>query len=392
MLLAVWRFSQRRIGSNGAGWAVATVALNPLVVFFAGRAMSESFSAAFVVWGLERLDAPESNRRSWPALAAGLLLGLAQVTRYGSAAFIVPVLIVLLVTRRFRAFGGVVVGGMVVAFLLGLLDKLTWGSVLPTARWGGWWHSLQEYVDFNLLSGRSAAQFGASPWYFYGPHLLAPVGLVGMVLWFWDRASRALGWLVIAAAYLVSVSITAHKEERFLYPLLVVVSVAGAPAFVHLALAAAGRVANASSWMRGGWAKGLVVVTVVAACAPSFIRTRFMPERPELFRLTARASREGTGLVVMNEGLWGSGGAFWMNGSNAFFRGADRAPTSTRWWCTCDFPEEGCFQGAAQTSQFNRAILMGPLDEARFERSKRAFEAAGFSLIDRDGEGFYFAR
>jgi GPI mannosyltransferase 3 len=49
MLAAVWRLSARRIGAAIAPWAVVLVALNPLVIFFAGRTMSESFSAAFLV-------------------------------------------------------------------------------------------------------------------------------------------------------------------------------------------------------------------------------------------------------------------------------------------------------------------------------------------------------
>jgi len=125
---------------------------------------------------------------------------------------------------------------------------------------------------------------------------------------------------------------------------------------------------------------------------PGWARTGFLPERPELFRLTTRASREGTGLVVMNEGLWGSGGSFWFNGSNLMFRPQERGATANHWWCTCDFPEEQCFQAAQQLPALNRVILMAPIEPERFSHAKQVFEQAGFSLADQDGEGFYFVR
>lgn len=404
MLAAVWRLSARRVGPALANVAVAFIALNPLVIVFACRAMSESFSAAFLVWALERLDAPEAQTDRRVPVVAGVLLGFAQVTRYGSAAFIVPTLIVLAVTRRWRTLGLTVLGGAAVALGLGLLDRLTWGAVLPNARWGGWWHSLQEYVDFNLISGRSAS-FGTSPWHAYLWRLFAPVGLVGVVLWRWSRLERLWLFVVPAVVYLISVSATPHKEDRFLYPMLVLLCVAGAPAMAELAGAAFGRLDSApAAWTRSSLGKALVALVVVTTLVvavpslmplekvPAWARTGFLPERPELFRLTARASREGTGLVVMNEGLWGAGGSFWFKGSNVMFRNRERAPTADHWWCTCDFPEEPCFQLAAQTPSFNRIILMAPIEPERFEHARQIFQQAGFSLVDRDGEGFYFAR
>ncbi len=400
MLAAVWRLSVRRIGAIFAPWAVVLVALNPLVIFFAGRSMSESFSAAFLVWGLERLDAEEANSRWQVAFLGGVLLGFAQVTRYGSAAFIAPALVFLAATKRFRALAFCVAGGAVIALGLGVLDKVTWGS-LPNARLGGWWHSFQEYVDYNILKGKSAS-FGTSPWHYYLPRVLAPVGLVGVVLWRWSQA-RVWLFVVPSLVYLVSVSATPHKEDRFLYPMLVLLCVAGAPAVAQLAAAAFGKLELApAAWMKGVFGKALTVLVVAATLVllplglmPNVSQELFQgfrPQRPELFRLTARASREGTGLVVMNEGLWGAGGSFWFNGSNAFFRGQERGATADHWWCTCDFPEEACFQAAQQTRVFNRIILMGPLEPERLAHARQLFEASGFSLADQDGEGLYFVR
>jgi 4-amino-4-deoxy-L-arabinose transferase-like glycosyltransferase len=88
MLGAVWRLTFRRVGVKGARAAMWLVALYGPLVWFGGRTMSESFSTAFLVWGLERLDSRGAKPAWW--LLGGVLLGLAQVTRYGSAAAIVP--------------------------------------------------------------------------------------------------------------------------------------------------------------------------------------------------------------------------------------------------------------------------------------------------------------
>lgn len=400
MLAAVFRLSARRIGPELARWAVLVIALNPLVIFFGCRAMSESFSAALLVIALERLDADDSRAS---ALTAGLLLGFAQVTRYGSAAFIIPTVVFLGASRRWKTLGFTIAGGVAVALALGVLDKLTWGATLPNARWGGWWHSMLEYLDYNIISGRSAS-FGTSPWYTYLLRLLAPVGLVGVALWKGSARTRAWLFLVPSVVYLVSVSATPHKEDRFLYPMLVLLCVAGAPAFVELAAEAFGRSPPSRPWRSSGVAKAVVVATALLTLAvavpalmplgavPEWARTGFLPERPELFRLTARASREGTGLVVMNEGLWGAGGSFWFNGSNLQFRGRERSATADHLWCTCDFPEEPCFQVAAQTPLFNRVIVLGPLEQQRLQHTRQLIEGAGFSLADHDGEALYFVR
>ena len=303
MLGAVWRLAARRVGAPLARACLWLVALYGPLVWFGGRTMSESFSAAFLVWGLERLDSEDGP----PAWAwGGVLLGFAQVTRYGSAAVILPAMGWLLIARRFRPFALATAGGLVVALGLGLFDKLTWGD---------WFHSFIHYVRFNVVSGAAAAQFGAQPWWQYlGRLLIAPFALVGLALavrrdrWLKPAAAvlvgaglaaaaavllaerfpglsplsgllgllaaAALGFLLlerdtprpsifIAAGlgYLVILSATAHKEDRFVYPALILLTVAGVPGFV--------------SWAAEAWSKGTVrrvAVGLVAGGGPALLR------------------------------------------------------------------------------------------------------------------------
>jgi hypothetical protein len=423
MLGAVWRLLARRVSKPLAHLGLWLVALYGPLVWFGGRTMSESFSTAFLVWGLERLDADDAPRlrsgQAGPGWWAwgGALLGMAQVTRYGSAAVIVPAMLWLLVAKRFRTFAFAAVGGLVVAFALGLLDKLTWGE---------WFHSLIHYVRFNVVSGAAAAQFGAQPWWTYLPRLLlAPFAFVGLFFavrrdrwlkpgaglvlsaavfaagavllstrfpslvtvapWAGLLAGCALGFLLlgretkqpllfIAAAlgYVFILSATAHKEERFLYPALILLTVAAAPAFV--------------GWAGEAWAKGTARRAVVAVIAASGVAFFIFPspydvQRKEQFQLAAKASRGVTGLVIMNEGMWGSPGYFYL-GANV--------P-----WCPCDFPQDGCFQFATRDPRFNRGLYWSngsEAEKARDAQARAAFEAAGFRFVEQRGQASLFER
>ena len=414
MLGAVWRLAARRLSPSLARFSLWLVALYGPLVWFGGRTMSESFSTAFLVWGLERLDAEEGNV-SWAW--GGALLGLGQVTRYGSAAVIVPAMAWLLLTRRFRAFACAAVGGLVIAFGLGLFDKLTWGE---------WFHSLIHYVRFNLTSGAAATQFGELPWWTYaGRLLLAPFAFVGLFLsvrrdrWLKPAAALfftaglaalaasllgqrfpgllaaapwlgllgfvGLSWLLleretprltlfIAAAlgYVLVISATAHKEDRFLYPALILFCVAGAPPFVEWA---------AEAWTRGG-GRGVLVGLLTAGGLLFFLfPSPFDVERKEQFQLTVKASHGVTGFVLMNEGLWGAPGYFYL-GQNV--------P-----WCPCDFPEDRCFQAARADARFNRGVYWSNGSEAEKPRdalAREAFEGAGFRLVEQRGQASLFER
>lgn len=361
MLGAVWRLAARRVGAALARPSVWLVAAYAPVVWFGGRTMSESFSAAFLVWGLERLDDDAPGWRA--AFTGGALLGLAEVTRYGSAAAIAPAMLWLLVTRRWRAFGLAAAGGALVALGLGLLDLVTWGA---------WFHSLRAYLDYNLLSGQAARAFGAEPWWWYFARFaVAPWAALGLLLW--RREARARTWMLLvpAVGYLAAITATAHKEARFLYPALVLLTVAGTPAFVGwVARRRTSAVALASG-----------VAAVLGGVALYVVATPFAPQREAQFQLQRLASSEATGLVIMNEGLWGAGGFFYLGGDKP--------------WCTCDFPHDGCFQAARRDARFNRAVYWSnadPREGTRDADAIAAFEAAGFHVLETRGQATLLAR
>ncbi|MBE2249083.1 MAG: mannosyltransferase [Myxococcus sp.] len=360
MLLAAYRFTARRVGAERALWAIPLLGLTGLVIHFAGRTMGESWSTAFLVWGVERLDA----RGVKPAALGGALLGCAVVTRYGSLVPVAAAGGLVLAQRRWRDALAALAGGVVVALLLGALDWATWGAPF---------HSLRAYVDFNVLSGKAAQQFGSLPLAFYLQFYLA------LVLWAWPglvvgfkgsafpEAGRVWWPVVPAVAYLLAIFNTPHKEARFLYPALVLLSVAALPGWLWLLAKRSPRLERAA-----------LVLSVAAGLAqvPGLVRygsgdDALSPQRPEQFRLWVKGGREATAMLLVNEGVWGSPGFFYL-GKNI--------P-----WARCDEASEPQFQQAMATPQFNRVVTIQG-------RAMPELLAAGFKVLEVQGEATLLGR
>jgi GPI mannosyltransferase 3 len=355
MLWATYRFALRRGGQGAARLTTLLVGLYGPVLVFAGRTLGESLSAAFLVVGLEALDRKERLREA--GLLGGLALGLAVVTRYGSAVFVVAALGGLVLAARWRTLLFACAGGALVAVALGALDAVTWGTPF---------HSFLAYVRFNVLSGGAAQQFGAHPRGFYVPVLLGAIPLWvwasgGLALWTRRRELSLL--LLCAGAYVTAVTATAHKEERFLYPALVLLLLAAGPVLAAWLLEGA-----RPAWLR----KGGVALALGATLLPA----AFYPPndlRGDQFRAIVAATRdEGTrGLVIVNEGLWGAGGFFYI-GKNI--------P-----WLTCDWPQDRNFQAAMRHRDINRAVTFQG-------RALKELQAAGFRVVGQVGRETILAR
>ncbi|HEX8700739.1 MAG TPA: mannosyltransferase [Myxococcaceae bacterium] len=357
MLLAVYRLGARRGGQTSGLLTLLLVGLYGPVLVFAGRTMSESFSAAFLVVAMEALDRKEHMARA--GLLAGLALGLSVVARYGSAVFVLAALVWLVLARQWRLLAFTCLGGLGVALGLGALD---WGT------WGAPFHSLFAYLRFNVLSDEAVRNFGESPPTFY-----VPVFLASIPFWAWLAAPLGLGALrrrsislplFCALVYVAAVSATPHKEERFLYPALVLMVLAAAPAVASWLVTQA----RQATQLRWGAATLALATTVASASV-------YPPQdlRGDQFRAIVAATRDpqATGLLIVNEGLWGAGGYFYV-GKNI--------P-----WATCDWPYDYAFQRAMQDPAFNRAVT--------FEgRALRELQAAGFRVMGEVGRETILAR
>lgn len=340
MLARVFRYAERRTDRAGGLAALGLVGLYGTLLIFAGRTMGESFSTAFLVIAVEALDRPEGGRRA--GLLAGGALGLAVVVRYGSLVLVAAALVWLVAFRRWRTLAWTCAGGAAVAAGLGGLDAATWGKPF---------HSLLEYVDFNVLSGQAAAQFGESPAFFYLPVLLQLFPVWGWPgLWrLRDERPRLPLALCCAAVYALTISATPHKEQRFLYPALVLLVLCAAPGLVKL-------IRSLAPPQRIG--------AMVGALALGLVPANFQEDlRADQFRAIVQITRPAdvTGLLIIGDGVWGVGGFFYI-GKNI--------P-----WTVCDTPADHAFRLAMTDRRFNRVITFE--DHALPELTQAGFRVIG---------------
>lgn len=352
-LFAVLRYARRKVDSERlALLSLGLFGLYGPLLELSGRTLGETFSAGFLLLALEVLD--REGRPVRTGLLSGAYLGLAVVARYGSGVFVLIALVWLAVRREWLKLALCGVAGAVVAGALGVLDKVTWGD---------WFHSLIFYLRFNVLTHDAADRFGVNPVYFFIPAFISL-----FPLWAWVGAWRAvrrqgnipLG-LLLALGYLVAVSATPHKEVRFLYPAMVLALMDAVPGFVTWLGSRPGvpRI-QALRW-------GL---TVLVGLVPGYF---LLAERPEQFQAITAATRgsDTRGLLVVNEGLWGAGGYFYIG---------KRIP-----WTLTDHATDAVFQQAMRSPVINRVVTYD--DTALPE-----LEAAGFHVMQKMGHAKWLAR
>ena len=173
---------------------------------------------------------------------AGVLLGLAFVLRF-QAAFAIAALLIWLVTggRGALARAARISAAAASVVALGVaLDSWFYGAFVLTP-----W----EYLRSNLIEG-VAATFGTSPWWWYLPFatlwMAPPVGLAIALLVAIGIAARPRSpWAWALVAFAAGHTVIAHKELRFLFPLVYFFPVLMAFGVDRLAARA-----GAAAWMR----------------------------------------------------------------------------------------------------------------------------------------------
>lgn len=195
--------------------AYLSLSLPYFVPYLAARVSSESLATSFLMLGLAALvarDGPASPRH----LAAGLAFGLAYACRFQAGVAVAGVVLWVLVHARDRWRQMALLGAGIAAALAVAAWADAWG-------YGTWEPVAWNYLRVNLLEGK-AASFGTMPFFAYLGLLAGqwpPFGLVlmaGMLL-FWVRFPRhVLTWLTVP--FFLVHSLIAHKEIRFLFPIL----------------------------------------------------------------------------------------------------------------------------------------------------------------------------
>jgi len=224
--LASW-LAAKLSGDAASILACLLAAFMPLALVLDFRTTTEAASAPVVLLTvLAIVDGRFVRAGAWAALLVFL--------RPSNGLVLLCVIGGLVFEGRLRDLARFAMGAWPVALAGGLLDWPTWGSPF---------HHLVEYVRFNWLESGASA-FGTEPFWTYGIVLLAaalplaiclPPATFGLL----RRIPKGRMPLAIALLYVSAHSAFAHKEPRFLLPVLPLIG----------ALTASGLVALLGPWV-----------------------------------------------------------------------------------------------------------------------------------------------
>ncbi|MGE4131178.1 MAG: hypothetical protein AB7F86_06035 [Bdellovibrionales bacterium] len=193
--------------------ALYLMAMFPIMPFISTRAFGESVAMSLVVMGFGTLGSARRRTKAdfgiW--MAGFLWLGLATLFRFHVGLLYVTYMVTLVIRREWRGLIAGSLAGLIILFTQCAVDLLSGKAALET---------LRVYLLENEGGG---AKYGVSPW--YNPVLfilgisLAPFSFV---LWPGCRSLWRKHWPIISCAlmFLIAHCLVAHKEERFLYPIL----------------------------------------------------------------------------------------------------------------------------------------------------------------------------
>jgi len=243
-----YAWGKRASGINAALVGAWASAMWWDLVWLAPKALTEVVAGHVLLIGLylgiygDRF--PERTRMLLAGLTCGLAVSLrihlAPAVAFAGLSFCYP-------AWRTR-LPPLVLGLALPVAAFGLVDAVTWSYPFQ---------SFVRYVWINLAEGRSL-RYGTEPWYGYGGMLLGHFGPILVLAVVGARRSPFLGWvaLIVVAAH----SVLAHKEIRFLYPIVPIVITLAALGLSDVAAAVNARRKSPLSSMT-------IVAASVAFCA-----------------------------------------------------------------------------------------------------------------------------
>lgn len=218
---------------------------------FSTRPMIETLAMPFLTWSAVVAGdyANRGNRAS--LIGATALLALASLLRFQSGICGVALFFLVLYRRRWYDAALLTVSAVALFFLTGLLDYFVQG------RFHG---QLFAYVVYCLKAGEI---FGKMPFYVFLLLAVAlslpPTFLARYPGFAWQKAYRPLlAPLLYFAVFLTSHTISPHKEERFLVPVL--------PLLLFLLVPAARYLWKRGATWRRYWFLGANGILLILAC------------------------------------------------------------------------------------------------------------------------------
>jgi hypothetical protein len=289
----------RRVSGVLAAWIAALAcAFHFTLIYFAPRAFSEVIAAHVLLPGLYLGSFAEGKHEKRQLFLAGTLCGLAVCLRLQLAPAVL-VAVLYFCYPRWRQRWLPVLGGVVLPVLLfGLVDKFTWSYP---------WQSFVLYFVMNVVKGR-ASTYGTDPWYAYAIDLVRLLGLWLLFVWHGARKNPFLTAIVLIIV--VSHSVLAHKEIRFIYPVVPILLTLGSIGLVEIF--------SKSNWFPKLTHRAIFAISLVVIVLSSFFslyalrgKERSMGAMRAMGALSRAQNICGVGLY--NVPWWSTGGETYLH-------------------------------------------------------------------------------
>jgi GPI mannosyltransferase 3 len=305
-LTVVWfafSWCQTYFGIEYAALAAFSTAIWFELINFGPRALNELLAGNLFLPAIYLGSLPPDHPKvenKWRLMLVGVLLGLTACLRiqYAPAVLVAGLWILL---RNWKARLLPVAAGVVaVVAIFGLVDAMTWSFPF---------YSYWAYFRENIIHHK-AAGFGILPWYYYFVSLFVHTGPLAVLALIGVRRSAILGW--ISLAILVPHSLIAHKEFRYIYPVLPILLVLAAIGQVDF-LQFIGRKMHGRLSPENTF---LIASSVVLICSLALASRfpRWQKARGGLRAFSLLSTDEGAcGLAVLGVDWWDTGGYTYLH-------------------------------------------------------------------------------
>lgn len=190
------------------------------VPYIGVRFAAENIAGIMLLYSLSILPgvlATNSTSRNLRFLTAGLLLGFSFFIRLQMALAFIPLAIWVIFNAKWRLKDWLILifSGLIAIGICILADHWLYGT---------WVFTPYNYYKVNIVQ-HIANNYGVYPWWFYlaffGYLIVPPLSFVLLILFaigLWKNPRHVFSWICII--FIVGHSLIAHKELRFLVPLI----------------------------------------------------------------------------------------------------------------------------------------------------------------------------
>jgi GPI mannosyltransferase 3 len=230
------------------------------IPWFHARFSSENISASLFFIGFFGYLRNETNNKKirW-IFICGVLCGLAGVVRFQTNFFLFGFFLWIIFIQKEKIKS-------VILFVFGILFANLGGILIDKWFYGTWEITAWNYVYQNIILHK-AEQFGKEPIWYFAEHTLTevfpPFSLFILFSFCWvifRKAKSPFTWIIVP--FLLAHLISAHKELRFLFPLITLVPVAAILAFDDIT--STPKFATLQQWLTGKTARVVKSVFVVS--------------------------------------------------------------------------------------------------------------------------------